>query len=364
MILVLALALAVVVSLFAGCTTTTNNSATPTTSPATNLGFKVGMVTDSGTIDDKSFNQGTWEGAKRAADQLGIEAKYLKPTGETEADYLREIGNLYDSGFRFIICPGFKFETAIGKAQTTYADAKFVFIDGQPKVGTEYKVGPNTVSAFFAEHESGFIAGVATALKLQTGDVGFIGGMAIPPVQKFNWGFQQGINYANTNFATKITMKAENFVYQGTFNNVNAGQQLAAQMFDRGVSAIFCAAGGVGVGAINEAKARALKGKSAWIVGVDGDQYSQGIYSGEKSIILTSAMKKVDQAAFDMVIAESKNAFPGGQTLTFDAKNGGVGIPTLNPNLTPDIMTKTTDITAKIKAGTITVAAVQGTLLP
>ena len=79
--------------------------------------LKVGMVTDSGTIDDKSFNQGTWEGIQKAENDFGIEKNYIQPAGETEADYLTEIQNLYDAGYKFIVTPGFKFETAIFKAQ-------------------------------------------------------------------------------------------------------------------------------------------------------------------------------------------------------------------------------------------------------
>jgi len=327
--------------------------------------FKVGMVTDAGTIDDKSFNQGTWEGVVQAATELKIENKYLKPTGTTEADYLREIGNLYDAGFKLVVCPGFKFSSAIFKAQTQYKDAKFVLIDSQPAdADGNAVVGTNTVAIFFAEHQSGFVAGVAAALQLKEGEVGFIGGMEIPPVQKFNWGFQQGIKYANDNLDTKITMKAENFVYQGTFSEVAAGQQLAATMFDKGVDAIFCAAGGVGVGAINEAKTRAAAGEKVWIVGVDVDQFADGYYDDAKtkSVILTSAMKGIKKAAYDMIMAEKNGKFPGGQTLTFDATNDGVGIPATNPNLEKAVTDKVADVFAKLKAGTIVVAAVQGDL--
>ena len=328
--------------------------------------IKVGMVTDAGTIDDKSFNQGTWEGIQKAGKDLGVKTKYLKPTGTTEADYVKEISNLNDAGFKFIVTPGFKFETAIFAAQDKYSDAKFVLIDGSPNNGAfdstrQEKVGPNTVSIFFAEHESGFLAGVAAALQIKTGDFGFIGGMEIPPVQKFNWGFQQGVAYANKNLGTKITIKDENVIYQGTFSDVAAGQQLAAQMFDKGVKVIFCAAGGVGVGAINEAKARAAKG--VWIVGVDVDQYSQGEYAAKKSIILTSAMKRIDVAAYDMIKAEKAGKFPGGQTLTFNAKNDGVGIPAVNPNLSADTAKKTADVLKLLKAGKITVAAEKGDLI-
>ena len=333
---------------------------------AVSADLKVGMVTDSGSIDDKSFNQGTWDGIKKATKDLGIKSKYLKPGGTTEADYVKEIANLKDAGFTLIITPGFKFESSIFVAQDKYPKTKFVLLDGSPNNGVfdanrKEKVAPNTVSIFFAEHESGFLAGVASALQVGSGDFGFIGGMEIPPVQKFNWGFQQGVAYANKNLGTKVGMKAENVIYQGTFHDVAAGQQLAAQMYDRGVKVIFVAAGGVGVGAINEAKARAAKG--AWIVGVDVDQYAQGIYSGGKSIILTSAMKRIDTAAYDMIKLEKQGKFPGGQTLVFDAKKDGVGIPAQNPNLSADVSKKVAEVLEQLKAGKITVAAEKGSLL-
>lgn len=327
-------------------------------------GFKVGMVTDAGTIDDKSFNQGTWEGVVKAGEDFSLETKYLKPNGITEADYIKEIGNLYDAGFKMVVTPGYKFETAIFKAQDKYPDAKFVLIDGSPHSGDfNPVVKDNTVSIFFAEHESGFLAGVATALQLQEGQVGFIGGMEIPAVQKFNWGFQQGIKYANDNFDTKLGMQAENVVYQGSFDNVAAGQQLAAQIYDKGVKAIFTAAGGVGVGAINEAKSRAKAGQEVWIIGVDVDQFTEGIYEGDKSIILTSAMKRIDQAAYDMVKAEKEGSFPGGETLVFDSTNNGIGIPAQNPNLSDDVQKQVADVFKDLQTGKITVSAEQGDLI-
>jgi basic membrane protein A len=371
--------MAMVVALLAACGKSNNDgagsSAPAASSPAAsspaasspaagNTDFMVGMVTDAGTIDDKSFNQGTWEGILKASTDLGLKNKYIKPNGTTEADYMKEIGNLFDAGYKFIVTPGFKFETAIFKSQDKYKDAKFVLIDGSPKdADGKAVVGVNTVSIFFAEQESGFLAGVATALQIKEGDVGFIGGMEIPPVQKFNWGFQQGVKYANDNLSTTVTMKAENVIYQGTFSEVAAGQQLAAQMYDRGVTVIFAAAGGVGVGAINEAKTRGDAGKEAWIVGVDVDQYADGVKKDGKSIILTSAMKKIDQAAADMIKAETEGKFPGGETLVLDAKNNGVGLPAENPNLAPETLTKVDEVFKKIQSGEITVKAEKGDLL-
>jgi len=364
-LLVAILMLALVATGCGSGTTTDTPAGEPDDQPSANVAaFKVGMVTDAGTIDDKSFNQGTWEGVVKAGEHFGLETRYLKPNGTTEADYMKEIGNLYDAGYKMIVTPGFKFETAIFNAQDKYPDAKFVLIDGTPHSGDfNPVVKDNTVSIFFAEHESGFLAGMAAALQLQEGEVGFIGGMEIPSVQKFNWGFQQGIKYANDNFGTQISIKAENVVYQGSFDNVAAGQQLAAQMYDKGVKAIFTAAGGVGVGAINEAKSRAKAGEQVWIIGVDVDQFSEGIYEGEKSIILTSAMKRVDQAAYDMIKAEVEGNFPGGQTLVFDATNDGIGIPDQNPNLSEDVQQQVAGVFNKIKSGEITVSAEQGSLI-
>ena len=133
---------ALMVTGLVGCGNNNDNSADSKEST-----LKVGMITDSGTIDDKSFNQGTWEGIIEAEEKLGIEKNYLKPSGETEADYLTEIQNLYDSGYKFIVGPGFKLETAIYKAQEKYQDAKFVILDGAPMdEDGNYVVADNTVA--------------------------------------------------------------------------------------------------------------------------------------------------------------------------------------------------------------------------
>ena len=347
--------------LFAGCGSSSNEGSTASNSGSTGKDqIKVGMVTDSGTIDDKSFNQGTWEGILKAKEDLGIaEPKYLKPAGETKADYMKEIGNLYDAGYRLIATPGFKFETAIYDAQEKYKDANFVIIDGTPNDGADtpnYKVGDNSVAINFAEQQAGFVAGVAASAQLKEGDLGFIGGMKLPAVQKFNWGFQQGVAYANENLGTKMTLKAENVVYQGTFSDVAAGTQLANAMYDRGVKAIFCAAGGVGNGVITAAKSQVDAGKDVWMIGVDRDQFEDGIYADGKSVVLTSAIKKVDSASYNMVKDFKDGKFPGGESLVFDITKDAVGIPEKNPNLSDETMKIVNDIYAKLKDGSIKVA--------
>ncbi|WP_396136438.1 BMP family protein [Clostridium sp. SHJSY1] len=329
---------------------------------------KVGMVTDSGTIDDKSFNQGSWEGILKAKKELGITEKYLQPDGQTLADYTSKIKDLYDGGFKFIVAPGFKFEQAIFESQEKYKDAKFVLIDGSPNNGKEgsekqAKVGENTVAVSFAEQQSGFMAGVAASVELKEGDLGFIGGMEIPAVQRYNWGFQQGVKYANEKLGTKMTLKPENIIYQGTFNSSDAGQQIAATMYGRGVKAIFAAAGGTGTGVITEAKTRAKKGDKVWAIGVDTDQYQEGIYDEGKSAILTSAMKKVDATTYKLVKDELDGNFPGGQSLVLDANTDSVGIPDQNPNLSDTTIKSCKEVFDKIKSGEVKVAAEQGNLI-
>ena len=345
---------ALMVTGLVGCGSNDSNSGNSGNSSETTL--EVGMVTDSGTIDDKSFNQGTWEGIKKAEKELGVEKNYMQPSGETEANYLTEIQNLYDSGYKFIVTPGYKFETAIYKAQEQYADAKFVILDGAPHNGdNNYVVAENTVAIYFAEEQSGFAAGIAAAVELKEGELGFIGGLEIPSVQKFDYGFQQGVAYANENYGTNVSLKAENIVYSGSFVDTALGQQLAAQMYDRGVKAIFAAAGGVGTGVITEAKSRVVNGEEVWVIGVDSDQYADGIYEGNKSVVLTSAIKKIDEATYQMIEKQLNDEFPGGETLRFDAANGGVGIPAENPNLSEDTVTKVNEVLEAIKSGDIVV---------
>lgn len=348
-----------VLSTVAGCgntATTPEGQNNTTNSTQTNAGFKIGMVTDLGSIDDKSFNQLTWEGIKQADATYGTTSKYLKPGSADQVDLQKEVTNLYDAGFHFIVTPGHKFATTIYTVQDLYPDAKFVILDAVPMSndGTQ-KVGDNTVVALFKEQEAGFLAGVAAAVEIKEGNAGFIGGMETEAVQRFNWGYQQGIKYANDKYGTKINIDPVNFIYQGTFSEVAAGQQISAQMYDRGVNFIFSAAGGVGSGVIKEARERAGRGDKVWVIGVDSDQYDEGIYSDNQSVILTSALKNVGTATFNIIGEEVNGAFPGGQTLHFGVENNGVGLPANNPNLSEKTMATVNEVYGQMQSGQIVV---------
>ena len=320
--------------------------------------IKVGMVTDMGSIDDRSFNQLTWEGIQKAGEDFGLEYKYLKPTGITEPELMKEIGNLYDAGYRFIVGSGYKFATPIFEAQTKYPDAKFVITDSNVySAEGEAHTAENTVTISFKEEQAGFLVGVAAAAELKEANAGFIGGMENEVIQRFNWGYQQGIAYANKNLGTNITMDPQNFIYQGTFTDAAAGQQIAAQMYDRGVDVIFTAAGGTGVGVIKEARERATEGKKVWVLGVDADQYQDGVYDdNNNSVILTSALKNVGTAVYDMIKLDTEGSFPGGQDLQYGVENNGVGLPAENPNLSEATMNEVNKVYEQLKNGEITIS--------
>ena len=311
--------------------------------------IKIGMMTDSGTIDDKSFNQATWEGIKRYESENGtIVAQYIKPIGETTADYMQAADDLITAGNQMIIAPGFKFDEAITKLQEQYPDIKFVMIDGQPE-----EVAENTIAIYFAEHEAGFLAGITAALETKTGKVGFIGGMVIPAVQKFGYGFVTGVAYANANLGTNV--EVADYLYNGTFNDVSGGQAQAGGMYDKGIDIIFVAAGKVGNGVIAEGKVRAEAGDDVYVIGVDVDQYEDGIISDGSSVILTSAIKRIDNAAYDKIDELVNGTFTGGQVITMDAKNDGVGLPAENPNLSEATQQAADEAFELIKNGTIVV---------
>lgn len=318
--------------------------------------LKVTMITDSGSIDDKSFNQGTWEGIQRYEEEVGgIEANYLTPTDNSTESFLNSIDNAVLIGAEVIVTPGFAFEEAIGKAQKQYPNVKFILIDGQPLVGSEYTVENNTQSIFFKEQEASFLTGIATALTSQTQKVGFIGGIKVPAVEKLGWGFVSGVAYANEKLGTSV--EVVDYIYQGTFTDTQAGQMLASGMFDKGVDVILQASGMVGVGAMTEAKTRTEAGDKVYVVGVDVNQYDSGLMANGESIILTSAMKKLDEAVYQALEDIQADNFKGGSTNVLGVVENGVGLPSENPNLTGNVLETVEAVKELIEAGQVKVPA-------
>lgn len=291
--------------------------------------IKIGMVTDSGSIDDKSFNQGTWEGIQKyAKEHDNVEIQYVRPEGSNTQDFLNAIDNLVLSGNELIITPGFSFEEAIGHAQSEYPDTSFLLIDGIPLVDGEYIIEDNVSSVSFTENEAGFLAGVAAASQTNTGYLGFLGGIEVPAVQKYGWGFVAGVAYANANLGTDA--KVVDYIYQGTFTDSDAGKSIAGGMYDKGIDIIQHAGGMVGTGAIAEAKERG----NVFIVGADVDQYEDGKTDNSNSVILTSAMKNLTIATYNEIDKYINGQFEGGNVKTLTIAEDAVGLPETNPNLT------------------------------
>ena len=324
-------------------------------------GIKVGMVTDGGTIDDKSFNQNTWEGIAKYEKENGtIESKYLQSSGTQETDFIAAINDLIDSGYNLIVTTGNKFETAVSKAAEQHPDISIILLDGEPSNGTEYVKHDNVISILFADQEAGFLAGVAAALSSGSGKVGFIGGSQIAPVARFGVGYKAGVKYANATYGTNVQIV--DFVYQGTFNDPASGQTLASGMYDKGIDIIFHAAAGTGVGVFNEAKERAEKGQKVYVIGVDLDQYDTGKISTGKSVTLTSAMKRLDNAVYKYIDAKVNNSFQGGETIILSAADDGVGLPDTNPNLSEDTINKINETKQNLADGRLKIPSTESEL--
>lgn len=323
--------------------TTTAATETPAVEEPAKVEFNVALVTDTGGIDDKSFNQGTWEGIKRFSEDTGAESVYAQ--SNSDADYIPNLSTFAEDGYGLIVAPGFLFADAIGEVANNFPDQSFLIID------SVVADRPNVASAVFSEEQGSFLVGVAAAkatLEAGKDKVGFIGGMEFDLIFRFEAGFEAGVHAVDPN----ITVLNG---YVGDFTSADKGQSIASQMFDEGAYVVYHAAGGAGNGLIKEAKDRRSNGEDVWAIGVDKDQYADGIYDGDKSAVLTSMMKRVDVAAYTVSEMAMNGEFPGGQTLAFTLANGGVGIPETNPNLSADAVAAVADFEAKIKSGEITV---------
>jgi basic membrane protein A len=280
---------------------------------ATNT-FEIAMITDLGSIDDKSFNQGTWEGVNQYAEDNNKTAKYYQPTDATTAAYVSAIDLAVTGGAKIVVTPGFLFIGAITEAQDKYPDIKFVLIDAAPAG----KINDNTLSVFFAEEESGFLAGYA-AVRDGFEKVGFMGGLPVPAVKKFGLGFVAGVYYAakEMNKLNTVSIPNSRFEYLGTFGPSDTVKSTASGWYNAGTELIFAAAGGAG----GSVMAAASDGVNKKVIGVDVNQKDQS------ATVITSAMKEIGTAAYDAIDAFYSNKWNGGVSQVFSAANDGVGLP-------------------------------------
>ncbi|MFV0288827.1 MAG: BMP family protein [Mycoplasmatales bacterium] len=324
--------------LLQGCGATT--TPTENVNPCNNDNVKIGVLTDTGGLNDKSFNQGTWEGIQEYCTESSIGATTLESKQET--DYIPNLTTLTNTdGIEVVVAIGETLQNPVYEVAKDNPDTKYILIDGQPTDANEEIQPLDNVSSFlFNEQESGYLVGYIAGTMTETNKVGFVGGMEITPVQKFGWGFVQGVNAANPDCEVQ-------YQYSGSFSDTSKGQQIAESMYGSGVDIIFSAAGGVNDGVLNSAKTRVKGGEKVWVIGVDRDMYEDGLYADEHSVILTSAVKKVGAAAKQGLEEVFNDEFKSGAT-TLGYKEDGVGLPEENPNITDE--TIITDAKASLEA--------------
>ncbi|TXJ21063.1 BMP family ABC transporter substrate-binding protein [Brachyspira aalborgi] len=280
-----------------------------------NSGYELALITDIGTIDDKSFTQGSWEGLKKYAEEKGITYKYYKPAGKDTDSKIDSIYLAISSGAKLIITPGYLFEPAIYKVQDIYPEINFVLLDGTPQDGTytDFRIEKNVYSVLYAEEEAGFLAGYGVVKEGYT-NLGVMGGMAEPSVIRFGYGFVQGADYAAKELGVK-NIKID-YTYIGGYEPTPEVQTKASSWFIKGVQVIFAPAGGAGNSIMSAAEQN-----NGYVIGVDVDQ------SVESPTVITSAMKMIGESVYNAIDEFYKGNFPGGKIAVLDAKVHGIGLP-------------------------------------
>ncbi len=349
----LLLAAAMTATLFAGCGSdngtadkTTGDNAAPSTEAAGDEtgtdGYELALVIDVGTIDDKSFNQGSWEGVKKYGDENGVAYKYYKSAEATTDSFQETIALAIEGGAKVIVCPGFLFEEPIYNMQTQYPDVKFILIDGEPHdAESNYATAENTMAVLYEEDQAGFLAGYA-AVKDGYTKLGFMGGMALPAVIRYGYGYLAGADYAAKELGVDVDVT---YTYTGSFEATPEAQSMATGWYQAGTEVIFACGGSVG----NSVMAAAEASDNAKVIGVDVDQ------SSESDTVITSAMKMLSNSVYDAIKAAYDGSFPGGKTTVFDAANDGVGIAMDTAKFNTFSQADYDEVFAKLVAGEITI---------
>lgn len=323
--------LLVAILLLAGCTSSATNEVEPCEITGTS---EITLVTDTGGVNDESFNQGTWEAIEAyCTTNTSVGAKYIETTDAAQME-----NNLKTASEQseVVVVSGSSFATPVYNVAPLYPDVHYVLIDAEPTdANSQTQTLDNVMSFYFAEEQAGYLAGYVAGKTTKTNHIGFIGGEPVPGVNKYAYGFVQGAQEANPDIIIDVQ-------YADSFADQTKGQTMADAMYGSGCDIIFQAAGGTGLGVINSAVQRAQQGEEVWVIGVDLDQYSKGTYvngSGEeKSVILTSATKNLEVAVQTGLDAHFNNTWDGGSVDTLSIEDNAVGFPTENPNMEPSVI--------------------------
>ena len=311
--------------------------------------IKAVLLTDATGIDDKSFNAAAWRGmlAFYGDDGAGIGTLYQNITAQTADDYLPNLKNAAEQDWDLIITTGFTWADATQEAAALYPDQKFIIVDVDYLNKTD-----NLIQYIYEEEQGSYLVGVAAATQAKEDGIanpkfGFVGGIAGATITKFEIGYIEGIKSVFPN--SEIVD-----YYVNDWGNPALAKTAAKNMYDNGVYCIFSAAGGSGLGVINQAKEERLAGKNVWAIGVDSDQYSDGVYAEGKSAVLTSMLKLVENSTLDALNKVKNDAWQGG-VVTQNMANEGVGYSTANAELKAASVKAADQAKADILSGKIVV---------
>jgi basic membrane protein A and related proteins len=311
--------------------------------------IKVGIVFDIGGKNDRSFNAAAWEGVKRAAKDFDITLRDVEPGNPTSIEPAMRA--FAERNFDLIIGIGFAQSPIMQKVANDYPNIKFAIVDGVILEADGKTPKSNVASLVFREHEGSYLVGMIAAAKSKTGVLGFVGGMDIPLIHKFETGYAEGAKAVNP----KIQIY-DNYVgvTDGAWNNPGKGKELALSQIEKGADVIFTAAGNSGLGAFDAVEQYGKTNGEAnkFVIGVDSNQ--NGVKPG---FVLTSMVKRVDNAVYDAVKDVVDGKFHGG-LIAFGLEKDGVAyeMDENNKALIPaDIITKVEDAKRKIISGEIKV---------
>lgn len=298
-----------------GKSSTDSGSSSSTDSKAT----KAAIAYDIGGRGDQSFNDAAYAGLKKAEDELGVKGAEAEPSeGEGDADKVQRLTALARAGNNPVIGVGFAYAPAIEKVAKAYPKTTFGLIDDTSKTG------PNIANLVFNEEQGSYLAGVAAAKASKTGTVGFIGGVEVPLIKKFEAGFAQGVKDTNPKAKVLVQYLTQPPNFDG-FSKPDLGKAAAEGQLDKGADVIYAAAGLAGSGSI---EAAATAGK--WAIGVDSDQYNQAGLATYKAKILTSVTKDVSDSVFNL-IKSVKDGKPQTGEIRYGLATDGVGLSDSNP---------------------------------
>lgn len=294
-------------------------------------GMRVGLITDVGGVNDGSFNQSAWEGLQRAMTDLGIEANYLESA--TDADYVPNIETFVDEEYDLIISVGYMLADATKAAAEAYPDSKFAIID-DATIELD-----NVTCLMFRQEQASYLVGYVAGLMTKTNNIGLVIGMANENMNQFGYGYCAGAMDANPD----ITIQQFN---ANSFADSATGKTNANTAITNGADIVFHAAGATGLGVIEACQEAGVRA-----IGVDSDQSSIA-----PDTIITSAMKRVDNAVYDTVQALIDGNLEGG-IHTYDLSVGGVDIAPTQDLLTEEVIAAVEEVKTKIINGEITVPA-------